>query len=274
MMITPMKLKEISTDLRIMTKLLVIYQTIQAMSPKYLLGLSVGLIVVGTISSYWYDRPTVHDMNHGYSSSFHSVSVPDRSRRIQLEEVEPIDSYYEFQTSAPKVSQQIRLSFYYMCEPACHQLTLKIKTAVGQAPISLLLAHPILKDLNWFNVVDGGLRLYQKEVSYSSVTELLENPPTGKVLVDDLFIAMYGNDAIPSSLPLSQVNALPDDVEFIITSYDQPRQLGEWRQLEVTMGGLQGIDTANGNMGWILEHDWLAGQSGEMYIARMESEII
>lgn len=113
---------------------------------------------------------------------------------------------------------------------------------------TFLISHPQLYELTWPVVKGGGLSLYQKTNSYSSVGEFLDQvSDVSSVAIDPLLDNKYPQ--LQGALILDDVLEL-NQVEFILTSY-QPlvERFGVYYSTHL-------VDASDANLGSSNEINW------------------
>jgi hypothetical protein len=175
-----------------MTRLLRSVNNASFITNLIFLCLGVSLLAVGIVINKHNPPPSAFAQNNWHSAAFRGrqisdpLELPSKANAIKI-----TTSEYYFKTSITEPSTQIRLWFFYTCEPKCQQLWLSLINDANEPEYNLLLEHPIIQKLHWFHIEDNGLRLYQKDPIYKTVKEFLASPANSTLLTEQSIVKLY-----------------------------------------------------------------------------------
>jgi hypothetical protein len=190
-----------------------------------LIGLS--LLALAFFINIKFPKTDIAKINNYRSSAFASQNVSDPHLSPSQNEVMEISvPEFDFKAGIPQNSHQIQVSFFYKCQPSCNNYWLKVKAQDQNHSLDFLVDHQIMQNLNWFLIEKDGIRLYQKEVFFDSAEELISS---GQPFLSEKSLVFYKQISSQNIKFLEETETL-NNIEYIVTTYNQPRIVSEWRQ--------------------------------------------
>lgn len=117
-------------------------------------------------------------------------------------------------------------------------------------PAQLLVTHPNLKNIGtWSKISDKTISLYQKEKTYTSLDELINNPPNQKVILADPSIISLPRFNSLRTTPLTETSTL-EGIEYVLTTFTNPQFKDGAYWYENTVDASYGIVNSKNNLSW------------------------
>lgn len=127
-----------------------------------------------------------------------------------------------FYSADQAIKNKTKVTVTYIPPQKYTRIWLELAVNKGAKPVRVLLSHPQLDQLDWKKLETTDYTLFQKEFTYKSIKDFLENPPRDKkIFLDpDSFV----NKVIPiTDNVLEMTNVIDlDSTDIILARYHQP----------------------------------------------------
>lgn len=144
---------------------------------------------------------------------------------------------------------------------------LTLQTPAKTEPITRLVTHPLLTDLDWTYLEADGYRLYQRRPVYNSLTDFTKDPPPSEKVITEPAIAQNSRFA-----PLQLTRFLPDKLsenldpyDFVLTTYTSSRADGRLVFYETVLDAASAFVSPEQKLNWQLFAP-LASEANPFYL--------
>ena len=118
-----------------------------------------------------------------------------------------------------------QLNFKYRCVSDCQLITISIHNPISDSPTKIIMRHPLLIQNKYTLISNNTLQLYQKQLKYTSIDQIMTNPPP--VIAMDPYLFPLIQDPRVTLLNFYEIGE-SDDPDSIITTYQKPRIFGTY----------------------------------------------
>lgn len=129
-------------------------------------------------------------------------------------------------------------------------LTLQSTTSAGIS--TYLVAHPVLETLNWPDVSEGPIHLYQQTATYKSLADFINNPPPeSELMIDQVTQAQPQFKNLKHQVLTDHFD--PNQIKYVLTTYIKSRINDGVTYYENIIDASNARVNKNDNLSWELQ---------------------
>ncbi len=154
----------------------------------------------------------------------------------------------------------------YKLDNPHQEMWLSLKTDPNTTEVIVLVDHPIFNQLDWPYITNDQLTLFQKQTTYQTIEDFLQNPPKESVITDP-HLAYQSQFSQLKTVPLSTDLDL-DQYNYLLTTYKPAYQDQGFTMFETIVDASNGTLDKDQQMLWKLDIPKI-GPDNKLYLGEV-----